>query len=43
MRDFVFTEIAARAIPCLMVSHDIADAPAGGRVLRLEDGMVRHA
>ena len=43
LRDFVFQHIAARRIPCLMVTHDAADAPAGGRVLRLEEGKVTHA
>ena len=41
MRDFVFRHIAASGIPCLMVTHDRADAPQGGRVLRLDNGQVR--
>jgi putative thiamine transport system ATP-binding protein len=41
MRGFVFTHLQACGIPCLMVTHDRADAPAGGRVLRLEKGEVR--
>ena len=41
MRDFVFAHLVERRIPCLMVTHDRADAPAGGRVLRLKDGEVR--
>lgn len=43
MRSFVFEHIAARRIPCLMVTHDEADVPPGGRVLRLKDGKVTHA
>ena len=43
MRSFVFEHIAARRIPCLMVSHDQADVPPDGRVLRLDQGRVRHA
>ena len=43
MRDFVFSHIAERRIPCLMVTHDRADVPANGRVLLLRDGEVIHA
>lgn len=43
LRRFVFEHIAARRIPCLMVTHDAADVPQGGRVLRLDEGQVRHA
>jgi putative thiamine transport system ATP-binding protein len=36
MRDFVFAHIRARNIPCLLVTHDPADAEAaGGAVVRL--------
>jgi putative thiamine transport system ATP-binding protein len=36
MREFVFAHIAARNIPCLLVTHDPADAEAaGGTVVRL--------
>lgn len=36
MREFVFAHIRARQIPCLMVTHDEADAAAaGGYILRL--------
>jgi len=41
IRGFVFYHLRERDIPCLMVTHDRADAPAGGRVLRLMDGEVR--
>ena len=43
MRSFVFEHIAARRIPCLMVTHDMADVPANGRLLLLKDGAVTHA
>ena len=43
MRSFVFDHIAARRMPCLMVTHDVADAAPGGRVLLLKDGEVRDA
>lgn len=43
MRNFVFEHIAARRIPCLLVTHDRADVPEGGRVLLLKDGKVTHA
>jgi putative thiamine transport system ATP-binding protein len=43
MRNFVFEHIAARRIPCLMVTHDLADVPANGRLLLLKDGAVTHA
>jgi len=43
MRSFVFQHIAERRIPCLMVTHDLADVPPGGRLLLLKDGVVTHA
>jgi putative thiamine transport system ATP-binding protein len=43
MRNFVFEHIAARRIPCLMVTHDLADVPANGRLLLLKNGAVTHA
>lgn len=43
MRSFVFEHIAQRSIPCLMVTHDAADVPPGGRVLLLREGTVSHA
>ena len=36
-RRFVFEHAAERGLPTLLVTHDEADAPAGGRVLRLSD------
>ena len=35
MRALVFAHLAERGMPCLLVTHDRADAPAGGRVLEL--------
>ena len=43
MRSFVFEHIAVRGIPCLMVTHDLADVPPNGRLLLLTDGEVTHA
>ncbi len=43
MRSFVFRHIADQRIPCLLVTHDAADAPAGGRLLLLRDGEIRDA
>jgi putative thiamine transport system ATP-binding protein len=43
MRRFVFEHIAARGIPCLMVTHDLADVPENGRVLLLKEAHVTHA
>jgi putative thiamine transport system ATP-binding protein len=43
MRDFVFRHIAMRGIPCLMVTHDVADVPENGRVLLLKNATVTHA
>lgn len=43
MRSFVFSHIAARGIPCLMVTHDRMDAPPDARVLLLKDQELRDA
>lgn len=32
MRDLVFEQLKARAVPTLLVTHDAVDAPAGGRI-----------
>jgi putative thiamine transport system ATP-binding protein len=43
MRDYVFGHIYARRIPALLVTHDPADVPQGGRVLKISsDGEVRN-
>ncbi len=36
-RAFVFAQIALRNIPTLLVTHDPADVPQGGRVLEISD------
>jgi putative thiamine transport system ATP-binding protein len=36
-RRFVFDHASDRGLPVLLVTHDEADAPAGGRVIRLTD------
>ena len=38
MRSFVFGHLKERAIPSLLVTHDPADAPAGGRILTIGSG-----
>lgn len=35
MRSFVFSHLRERQIPSLLVTHDLADAPAGGRILTI--------
>jgi putative thiamine transport system ATP-binding protein len=35
-RQWVFAEIKQRQIPVILVTHDVADIPPGGRCLRLE-------
>ncbi len=37
MRNYVFGHLKARNIPCLLVTHDIEDAPTGGRVFRIDN------
>lgn len=41
MRVFVYEHMRARGLPCLLVTHDRADAPAGSRVLRLSGEEVK--
>ena len=44
LRGFVFSHLKARAMPCLLVTHDRADAPPGARVLAIgESGEIRDA
>lgn len=43
MRAYVFAHLAARGVPGLLVTHDLADAPPGGRVLRIHEGVLRDA
>jgi putative thiamine transport system ATP-binding protein len=35
MRNYVYSHLKARGVPALLVTHDRADAPPGGRVLRI--------
>jgi putative thiamine transport system ATP-binding protein len=35
-RHWVFTEVRQRNIPVVLVTHDVADIPPGGRCIRLE-------
>ena len=43
MREYVFAHLIARGIPSLLVTHDRADAPSGGRVFEItETGSLRH-
>lgn len=43
MRELVYARIRATNIPCLVVTHDKADAPAGSRVFRItRTGEVQH-
>lgn len=41
MRVFVYDHMRAKGIPCLLVTHDRADAPPGSRVLRLSGEEVK--
>ncbi|MCB8747148.1 ATP-binding cassette domain-containing protein [Rhodoferax sp. U2-2l] len=41
-RGFVFEQIARLRIPTLLVTHDLADAPPGGRVLDISTWQPRH-
>lgn len=43
MRAYVFAHLAERRVPGLLVTHDLADAPQGGRVLAIRNGEVRDA
>jgi putative thiamine transport system ATP-binding protein len=44
LRRYVFEHLQARGIPCLLVTHDIADAPEGGRIFRIgRSGDIRRA
>ena len=41
-RSFVFAQIARLGIPTLLVTHDLADVPPGGRVFDLSTWQPRH-
>lgn len=36
IRDYVYSSLAAKGVPALLVTHDPADVPAGGRVFRID-------
>ncbi len=43
MRELVFGQLVARAVPTLLVTHDISDAPEGGRIFEFTtSGLLRH-
>jgi len=42
-RAFVFEQIALQRIPTLLVTHDPADVPPGGRVINISDWQRKHA
>jgi putative thiamine transport system ATP-binding protein len=42
IRQYVFSSLKAKGVPALLVTHDIADAPKGGRIFRiLHSGEVK--
>ncbi len=43
LRSYVFAHLVARAVPGLLVTHDITDAPQGGRVLTIRNGELGDA
>ena len=40
MRELTFSNLLKRGTPTLLVSHDKADAPKGGRIFKIENGEV---
>ncbi len=43
IRDYTFTHLRARNVPTLLVTHDIGDAPDGGRVFEItKTGEIKH-
>ncbi|MGL5334845.1 MAG: ATP-binding cassette domain-containing protein [Enterovibrio sp.] len=40
-RDFVYEKIAQMRIPTVLVTHDLADVPLNGRIIKMED--LQHA
>jgi putative thiamine transport system ATP-binding protein len=43
MRGYVYAHLAERRVPGLLVTHDLADAPPGGRVLAIGNGVLQDA
>jgi putative thiamine transport system ATP-binding protein len=43
IRDYTFTHLKARNVPTLLVTHDVSDAPVGGRIFEINAlGEVKH-
>ena len=42
IRSSTFELLKARQTPTLLVTHDFADAPLGGRVFRIDNGELKH-
>jgi putative thiamine transport system ATP-binding protein len=43
IRDYTFTHLKARNVPTLLVTHDISDAPDGGRIFEItKSGEIKH-
>jgi putative thiamine transport system ATP-binding protein len=43
IREYTFTHLKARNVPTLLVTHDISDAPDGGRIFEItKSGEIRH-
>lgn len=43
MRDYTFAHLKARNVPTLLVTHDLDDAPANGRIFEInKSGEIKH-
>jgi putative thiamine transport system ATP-binding protein len=43
IRDYTFTHLKIRKVPSLLVTHDISDAPNGGRIFEItKSGEIKH-
>jgi len=42
IRSSTFELLKQRGTPTVLVTHDLADAPRGGRVLKIENGYVKN-
>jgi putative thiamine transport system ATP-binding protein len=43
IRDYTFTHLKTRNVPTLLVTHDISDAPVGGRIFEINTlGEIKH-
>ena len=44
IRDYTFAHLESRKVPTLLVTHDIGDAPKGGRIFEIApSGEIKHA